>query len=212
MRSCRQLEHDHGLTAVTRRRPSGPLASTTAGERARAQRLGQHPERLQLRTAMHAALTAAAGAGVDEWERQLAAHGVRYRAQATRDGTIIGYRVTLPGWTDPDGNPVWLKASQVDRALSWARVRPQVDGDGGRELVERETARHARDDSRRRTQQRPPADDDRTAVSLARQGFAVPPKPPAVRDGDAEELIQALIIRLRQWRWYDQRQPRRPGR
>jgi hypothetical protein len=210
MRSCRQLEHDHGLTAVTRRRPSDPLASTTAGERARAHRLGQHPERLRLRTAMHTALTAAAGAGVNEWERQLAAHGVRYRAQTTQDGTVIGYRVTLSGWLDADGIQVWLKASQVDRQLSWTRVRPQLDGDSDRALAERELARRTRDDSRRRTRRRTPAGDDRAAVSLARQGFAVPPKPPVVRDGDTEELLQALIIRLHQWR--DQQHRRPPSR
>jgi MobA/VirD2-like, nuclease domain len=111
MRSCRQLEHDHRLTVLTHDRPTGRYATTTAAERARAARHGVDPHRARLREAMHAARTAAAGAGIARWEDQLAAHGVLYQAKATRDGTIIGYRVSLPGWTDPRGEQVWLKAS-----------------------------------------------------------------------------------------------------
>jgi len=194
MRSCRRIEVDHGLTVVDARRRAGRYAATTtAAERARAQRRGVDPERARLRDAMHAARAAAAGAGVAGWERQLAAHGVLYRAVTTRDGTIIGYRVSLPGWTDPDGKQVWLKASQVDRALSWNRVRPELDT--GRSGQAR--AATPRRDSRR------PDRADRKAARVAAQGFAVAPKPPVVTHGDAEELTEALLIRLRQWRWYE---------
>jgi hypothetical protein len=200
MRSCRRLEHDHGLTALTRDRRTGRYATTTVGERARAARLDQTPQRVRLREAMHAARIAAAGAGVDGWEHQLAAHGVLYRAQTTRDGRIIGYRVSLPGWVDATGEQVWLKASQVDRALSWARVYPELRG--GRDDGHRD---QGRPDSRRRRTRPDPA-------RTVRQGFATPLKVPVVTRGDAEELLTVLQMRLRQWRYDQQHQHRQPGR
>jgi hypothetical protein len=125
--SCRRIERDHHLTTLGQDHRAGRLASTTAGERARAQRRGVDPERARLRDAMHAARIEAAGTGVTGWERQLAARGVLFQAKTTTDGTIIGYRVSLPGWTDPTGAQIWLKASQVDRNLSWTRIRTELD-------------------------------------------------------------------------------------
>lgn len=195
MRSMRAIERDHGLTRLGERGPSGRLSSTTAAERARARRRGTTPQRARLRDAMHAAAAAAAGAGVAGWERALDERGVLYRAVATREGTIIGYRVSLPGWTDPDGAQVWLKASQVDRALSWTRIRPRLDG----------TAPAAGDRPRRTrdTRRREP-----TAAQLAATGdpthnpgqaFRPLPRVPVVRRGDTQELLDVLILRLRQW-------------
>jgi hypothetical protein len=199
-RSCRQLERDHGLAVLTADRRTGRYATTTAGERARAARLGQTPQRVRLREAMHAARTAAAGAGVDGWEHQLATRGVLFRAATTRDGRVIGYRVSLPGWLDADGEQVWLKASQVGRALSWNRVRAELHG----ERVDGRRDPGRPDGGRRRTRPDP--------AGTARQGFATPPKVPVVTRGDAEELLTVLRIRLGQWR-YDQQHPRRqPGR
>ncbi|SBT69312.1 Relaxase/Mobilisation nuclease domain-containing protein [Micromonospora sediminicola] len=200
MRSCRQLERDHDLTALTQDRRTGRYATTTAGERARAARLGQTPQRVQLREAMHAARTAAAGAGRAGWEHQLAARGVLFAASTTRDGTVIGYRVSLLGWVDAGGEQVWLKASQVDRALSWPRVRAELHG-------ERVDGRHDQtlpDGGRQRTRPDP--------ATTARQGFAAPPKVPVVTRGDAEELLTVLRIRLGQWRNDHQHQRRQPGR
>jgi hypothetical protein len=200
MRSCRQLEYDHGLTSLTRDRRTGRYATTTAGERARAARLGQAPERVRLREAMHAARTAAAGTGRAGWEHQLADQGVLFAASTTRDGTVIGYRVSLPGWVDADGEQVWLKASQVDRALSWTRVRAELHGEHG---------------DGRRDQARPDGGQQRTRpdpAATARQSFATPPKVPVVTRGDAEELLTVLRIRLGQWRYDQQHQRRQPGR
>jgi hypothetical protein len=149
---------------------------------------------------MHAARTAAAGAGVDGWEHQLAARGVLFAASTTRDGRVIGYRVSLPGWVDPDGDQVWLKASQVDRALSWNRVRAELHGE--RVDGRRDPARP--DDRHRRTRPDP--------AGTARQGFTTPPRTPAVTRGDAEELLTVLQMRLRQWRHDQHHQRRQPGR
>jgi hypothetical protein len=200
MRSCRRLEHDHHLTALTRNRRTGRYATTTAGERARAARLGHTPQRVRLREAMHAARTAAAGAGVNGWEHQLDAHGVLFTASTTRDGRIIGYRVSLPGWVDATGDQVWLTASQVDRALSWNRVRAELHG----ERVDDHRDQDRPDSHRRRT--RP------DAAATARQGFTTPPRTPVVTRGDAEELLTVLQLRLRQWRHEQQHQRRQPGR
>jgi hypothetical protein len=212
MRSARAIEARHGLARLDGRRPAGRLAATTAAERARAQRLGTDPERARLRDAMHAARAAAAGAGVAGWERELAARRVLYRALATRDGTIIGYRVSLPGWRDPAGEQVWLKASQVDRALSWNRVRPQLDA-GGAESPDRpgRPARHTRDTRRREHRTAAGLAGEATTAKVARQSFRRLAKVPIVTRGDTEELLNALIIRLRQW-GRDTPPPRSPTR
>src|SRR5262249_19706646 len=151
------------------------------------------------------------GKGVAGWERELAARGVLYEAKTTRDGTIIGYRVSLPGWSDPDGEQVWLKASQVDRALSWTRVHPQLDtasgvADTGESPDRPDRPARGTGDTRRR--------EHRTAADLAveatateaadagkavRQSFRRLAKVPVVTRGDAEELLDVLTIRLRQW-------------
>jgi len=83
MRSCRRLERDHGLTVVDGLRRTGRLATTTAAERARAQRHGVDPERARLRDLMHAARATAAGTGRAGWEHELAARGVLYEAKTT---------------------------------------------------------------------------------------------------------------------------------
>lgn len=210
MRSCRQLERDHGLAVLDGARRTARYASTTAGERARARRRGVDAERVRLRDAMHAARAAAAGAGVAGWERALESRGVLYRAARTHDGTVIGYRVSLPGWTDPDGEQVWLKASQVDRALSWVRIRTQFDNPPGadaRPVPDRAGRTRPRRDDRRRD--RPTTT---TPAQLAAQGFPSAPKAPVVREGTAQELFDALLVRLRHWRWYDQQHQREQQR
>jgi relaxase-like protein len=227
MRSARAIEARYGLARLDRRGAAGRLASTTAAERAQAVRRGTDPERARLRDAMHTALTAAAGAGVAGWERELAARGVLYRAVTTpvdtrsgsRDrahvGTVMGYRVSLPGWTDLDGKQVWLKASQVDRALSWTRVHPHlVRGDvvhdvehraGGTGTLRDRPPRHVGDAPRRAHRTAADLAGEATEAStvagsgVVGRSFRPLPKVPVVTRGDAEELLQVLLIRLRQW-------------
>lgn len=133
MTSVREIEREHGLAVVTKERETGRLATTTASERARAERLGREPERVQLREAMHAAREGARGNGVAGWESELQRRGVLFQRQMTRDGKVTGYRVSREGWTDQGGAPVWLKASQVDRKLSWSKVGPELGAENWRD-------------------------------------------------------------------------------
>ncbi len=135
MTSAREIERTHGLAVLTPERPNSRLAKTTASERQRTERLNRtrgqrnEPERVRLRSLMHAARTAAAGRGITAWHHELERHKVLYEPHTTRDGRITGYRVSLPGWTDPAGVPVWLKASQVDRGMGWKTLRADLGAD-----------------------------------------------------------------------------------
>lgn len=127
--SARAIEERHGLTRVTDDRPAGKLATTTPPERDRARREGIEPYRVQLREAMHAARDSARRQGVEGWQRHLEQRGVMFRAATTKDGKVTGYSVSLPGWTDAAGAQIWLKASAVDRQLSWSKVRRVLGAD-----------------------------------------------------------------------------------
>jgi hypothetical protein len=117
------------------------LSTTTIGERERAARRGVDPERARLRDALHAAVVAAAGRGIPAWEREMQTRGVLYRANVATTGRISGYSVSLPGWTDAAGNQIWLRASQVDRRLSWNRIHKPLEDPHAATSKERRTDR-----------------------------------------------------------------------
>ena len=138
MASARELEHRHGLAVLTAARPNSRLAKTTASERERTARINaknpnrpaRDPERVRLATRMREALDNARGRGLAAWHRELEAHQVAYRPVTNPDGNrVIGYRVSLPDWTDKAGETVWLKTSQVDRKLSWTKLRVELGAD-----------------------------------------------------------------------------------
>ena len=138
MASARELEHRHGLAVLTKDRPNSRLATTTASERERTARtnaktphqLAREPERVRLATRMRMALSSARGGGLAAWHRGLEAMHVAYRPVTNPDGSrVIGYRVSLPDWKDKTGEQVWLKASQVDRKLSWTKLRVELGAD-----------------------------------------------------------------------------------
>lgn len=130
MASARVLEERHGLARWTPARPpADDLATTTASERERAGRRGVDPERLRIRRAMHAAVKESSGRGIEAWEQQLTQREILFERTTTADQRVTGYRVSLAGWTDPAGAQVWLKASQVDRRLSWTKVKPTLGAD-----------------------------------------------------------------------------------
>ena len=151
---------------------------------------------------------AAAGAGAAGWERELEARGVLYEGEdhPRRQGD------RLPG-----------QPPRLDRRRQPAGVAQSVPGRPGTVVEpgraragQRPTgpgpARHraASDDAARRDAN--PASRP-TAPQLAHQAFAMPSKPPVVTRGDTDELLHALLIRLRQWRWDDrQHQQQRRSR
>ncbi|MGW2866439.1 hypothetical protein ACWDD4_42455, partial [Streptomyces sp. NPDC001205] len=87
------------------------------------------PEREQLRTLVREVRAAAAGLGRDAFESGLADAGIEFRANVASTGRMNGYSFTLPGWTDPAGEQVWVTASKVARDLRWAELG-RVLGDG----------------------------------------------------------------------------------
>ena len=50
---------------------------------------------------------------------------MRYEANVVSTGRVRGYRFAMT--TDQAGEPVWFKASQLDRSLSWNRVRERIE-------------------------------------------------------------------------------------
>jgi hypothetical protein len=130
MSSMRQIEKRHNLIRLTGDRDTSRLATVTRSEREKGKRLGIDPERAQLRDALHEAVAAAQGRGPAGLEAELASRGVLFRANTTKDGLKVqGYSVSKPGWRDADNKEVWLKASEVDRKLSWSKVSAQLGGD-----------------------------------------------------------------------------------
>jgi hypothetical protein len=136
--SARTIEQGHGLAAVVPKRANSRLAKTTASERQRTERLNrkhgrtEEPERVRLATRMRVALdnARAAGGGLAAWHRELDRVRVAYRPVTNPDGSrVIGYRVSLPDWTDADQQQVWLKTSQVDRRMSWPKLRTALGAD-----------------------------------------------------------------------------------
>jgi len=150
MRSCRAIEREHGLVVVDEHHRSGDAAMVTASERARAARrtgtAGRdvQPERLRLRQLVHDAADAARR-GVEDFGHQLYERGVLYKANHDATRRVRGYSFSLPGWTAAgDGTQVWIKASEVDRALAWTKLKPRIGADRpGADQVRRRPARAA---------------------------------------------------------------------
>ncbi|WP_432507525.1 relaxase/mobilization nuclease domain-containing protein [Kineococcus arenarius] len=129
--ACTQLEQLYGLTVAPRVSSKDTQRTAdhqlSAGEWRRGQRTGAAPERVQLAERVRAAVDAAAGAGREGFEAALQRAGVGYRANQAANGRVSGYSFTLPGHTDAQGEAVWFRASQLDRALSWSKVAPVLE-------------------------------------------------------------------------------------
>ncbi|WP_380176997.1 relaxase/mobilization nuclease domain-containing protein (plasmid) [Kineococcus sp. DHX-1] len=152
--ACALLEQTYGLqvapktsTKDTKRAPDHQLS---AGEWRRGQRTGATPERVQLAERVRAAVDAAAGTGRNGFEVALQRADVGYRANVAGSGRVSGYSFTLPGHVDKDGEAVWFRASQLDRALAWSKVAPVLETPVAAPRVEvakkmlETTARHER--------------------------------------------------------------------
>ncbi|WP_432497802.1 relaxase/mobilization nuclease domain-containing protein [Kineococcus auxinigenes] len=129
--ACSELEAEHRLAAAPRVSSAATKRvadhQLSAGEWRRAERTQTVPERVQLASRVHAALAASTGRGRDGFEAALEVAGVQHRASVASTGRVSGYSFHLPGHVDAAGEAVWLKASQVDKALSWGKVAPLLD-------------------------------------------------------------------------------------
>lgn len=87
---------------------------------------GKAPERVELAYRVEAAVTATEGLGREAFEAALTKTGVEYEANVASTGRVSGYRFHLPEHVDAKGEPVWWKASQLDRELSWNKISPRI--------------------------------------------------------------------------------------
>lgn len=125
-----EVELAYGLRQVqtrsseqTRRTPDHQV---TQNEYRRGERTGVAPARVVLAERVRVAVAAAEGRGRTEFERVLADADVEHRANVASTGRVAGYSVHLPGHTDDAGDPVWFKASELDRALSWSKIEDRI--------------------------------------------------------------------------------------
>lgn len=115
------VERDLGLTRAPVRRETS--RSLTSGEHSRALRTGAEPPRHDLARRVRACAEASRGLGREAFERALLTQGVDFRANVASTGRVSGYSFALLDHTDAQGAPVWWKASQLDRSLSWKTLR-----------------------------------------------------------------------------------------
>ena len=195
MESMREIEKRHGLTRVDEDRKTSRLATVSKSEREKGKRLGHDPDRALLRDELHAAR----GRGPGGFEEELDRRGVLHRANTTKDGLRVrGYSVSRPGWTrtavDDDGKKhpeqVWVKASDVDRTLSWSKLQPDLGSDRARYADAIEMARTIAK-----------AYPTRAEVAAARERGSAPPARaafPGSAMGSAQEQAAARLTRLRE--------------
>lgn len=121
-----QVERDYRLTSTARtvspdRKHTAKLSQ---GEFRRAERTKTPPERTQVAAQVRAARAHAQrmGGGREHFEDALNEAGVQWRANVASTGRMNGYSFHAPGHVDAQGEPVWWKASELDRSLSWGRL------------------------------------------------------------------------------------------
>ena len=131
-RACAAIEADLGLAAAPRvSTPSsrrGADHQVTSGEWRRGMRREKAPQRVVLAEAVRQAAVAATGAGRVGFEAALGQMGVEHQVNVASTGRVSGYRFHLKGHCDVGGEPVWFRASQLDKALSWSRLAPVLEG------------------------------------------------------------------------------------
>lgn len=125
------IEAAHGLyqaptksTTTTKRVADHQLKG---GEWRHAQSTGEAPVRVRLAAVVASAAAQARGLGREVFEDALTAQGVAVRANVAATGRMNGYSFADTTVTDRDGEPIWFKASQLDKELSWARLGPLLE-------------------------------------------------------------------------------------
>ena len=98
----------------------------TRGERHQALRTHIPPERVELATVVRACAARAVGGGTDAFEVELEKAGVEFEANRAKTGRMSGYKFGT-GRVDEAGQPVWFKASQLDKTLAWSKLSQVLD-------------------------------------------------------------------------------------
>lgn len=152
----------------------------TQGEYRRGVAQGKAPERVELAYRVEGAVQAAEGLGREVFEKALDKAGVDFEVNVASTGRVSGYRFHLPGHTDAQGAPVWWKASQLDRELSWTRVRERV-GEAPRvepEPIAPKGLLETRSSYERRTHEAQAAASDHHAAQVDARLEQIPTGPP----------------------------------
>lgn len=98
----------------------------TQGEFKKAERTATAPERVLLAHRVKIAAQQAWGKGVEGFHEHLNAAGVAWRVNMASTGRVSGYSFSRPGHLDQAGQPVWFKASQLDKSLSWRKLEDML--------------------------------------------------------------------------------------
>ncbi|MEX5277929.1 hypothetical protein [Kocuria sp. CPCC 205261] len=93
----------------------------TRGERHQALRTHVPPERVELATVIRACAARAVGGGTEGFDAELEKAGVAFEANRATTGRMSGYKFGT-GRMDEAGQPVWFKASQLDKTLAWSKL------------------------------------------------------------------------------------------
>ena len=96
-----------------------------AGEYRRSLVTGKDPARVQLADRVQRCVGAAEGMGREVFEQALERAGVQFEVNVASTGRVSGYRFAMS--QDAQGEPVWFKASQLDRSLSWSKVGQRIE-------------------------------------------------------------------------------------
>lgn len=127
----RGIERSHGLyEAPTKSSPDTKRAADhllKGGEWRHAQTTGEAPVRVRLAAVVATVAAQSRGLGREAFEDALAAQGVTARANVAATGRMNGYSFAEQATTDRDGEPIWFKASRLDKELSWARLGPLLE-------------------------------------------------------------------------------------
>lgn len=123
------VEKRLGITQVpTRSRSTGRTAAEgrmKPGEYRQSLARASDPARVRLAERVERCVKAAEGMGREVFEEALQRAGVRYEANVASTGRVSGYRFSISA--DAQGEPVWFKASQLDRSLSWTKVGQRIE-------------------------------------------------------------------------------------
>lgn len=128
--ACTEIEQAYGLQVAPREtaRVSRRAADhqITRGERHHGLRTHVPPERVELATVVRACAQRAAGGGTTTFEEELTRAGVEFEANRASTGRMSGYKFGT-GRVDEAGQPVWFKASQLDKTLAWSKLAKVLD-------------------------------------------------------------------------------------
>lgn len=119
--AARAVEDRFGLSRPPER--GGQLAQVTRSERESAQRRQVAPERDRLRQALETARDQCDGTRAG-FERQAAQNGVLLRANEASTGRMNGYSASLQGWTDQEGEQIWMPYQQGPPPTALEPARP----------------------------------------------------------------------------------------